>query len=290
MAAKTEKDILLLIRERKKGFSKGQNRIAGYVTENAEKAAFMTAAKLGQKVGVSESTVVRFALELGFEGYPEMRKALQEMIRNRLTSVQRIEVAKTVIGGRDTLAAILNSDMENILRTQSELDRGRFEAAVEALLEAGHIYILGTRTSAALSMFMGFYFNLLFENVRVLYENTAGEIFEQLMRIGPGDVFVGISYPRYSKRTVKAVRFAKERGATVLALTDSAASPIADGADICLLARSDMVSFVDSLVAPLSLINALIVAVSERKPGVACTFTELEKVWNEYDVYASNAD
>jgi len=232
--------------------------------------------------------VVRFALELGFEGYPEMRKALQEMIRNRLTSVQRIEVAKTVIGERDTLAAILNSDMDNILRTQNALERKDFDAAVEALLDARHIYILGTRTSAALSMFMGFYFNLLFENVKVLYENTAGEIFEQILRIGPGDVFVGISYPRYSRRTVKAVRFARERGATVLALTDAQTSPIAEMADITLLARSDMVSFVDSLVAPLSLINALIVAVSERKPGVEGTFNELEKVWNDYEVYEKN--
>ncbi len=285
-----EKDIIALIQEKKPGFSKGQLRIARYITDNADKAAFMTASRLGQKAEVSESTVVRFAVELGFEGYPEMRKALQEMIRNRLTSVQRIEVAKTVIGGRDTLAAILNSDMENILRTQNSVDRTCFNAAVEALLRAKHIYILGTRTSAALSMFMGFYFNLLFENVRVLYENTAGEVFEQIMRIGPGDVFVGISYPRYSKRTVKAVRFARERGATVLALTDAETSPIAEGADICLLARSDMVSFVDSLVAPLSLINALIVEVSERKPGVATTFTELEEVWNEYDVYEKNTD
>jgi len=283
-----EKDIISIIQEKQRSFSKGQTRIARYVTENADKAAFMTASKLGQKVGVSESTVVRFALELGFEGYPEMRKALQEMIRNRLTSVQRIEVAKTVIGERDTLAAILNSDMDNILRTQNALERKDFDAAVEALLDARHIYILGTRTSAALSMFMGFYFNLLFENVKVLYENTAGEIFEQILRIGPGDVFVGISYPRYSRRTVKAVRFARERGATVLALTDAQTSPIAEMADITLLARSDMVSFVDSLVAPLSLINALIVAVSERKPGVEGTFNELEKVWNDYEVYEKN--
>ncbi len=285
-----EKDIIALIQEKRSGFSKGQARIARYITENADKAAFMTASRLGQKTEVSESTVVRFAVELGFEGYPEMRRALQEMIRNRLTSVQRIEVAKTVIGSGDTLTAILNSDMENILRTQNEVDRDSFSRAVEALLGAKKIYVLGTRTSAALSMFMGFYFNLLFENVKVLNENTAGEVFEQIMRIGPGDVFVGISYPRYSKRTVKAVRFAKERGATVLALTDAATSPIAEGADVCLLARSDMVSFVDSLVAPLSLINALIVEVSERKPGVARTFTELEEVWNEYDVYEKNAD
>lgn len=285
-----DKDIIATIETMQHGFSKGQNRIARYVLENTDKAAFMTAAKLGQKADVSESTVVRFALELGYEGYPEMRKALQEMIRNRLTSVQRIEVAKTVIGSRDALAAILNSDMENILRTQNELDRSQFEAAVDSLLNARHIYILGTRTSAALSMFMGFYFNLLFENVKVLYENTAGEIFEQILRIGPGDVFVGISYPRYSKRTVSAVRFARERGATVLALTDADTSPIAELSDICLLARSDMVSFVDSLVAPLSLINALIVAVSERKSGVAGIFGDLEKVWNEYGVYEKNAD
>ena len=285
-----DKDIIATIETMRNGFSKGQNRIARYILENTDKAAFMTAAKLGQKADVSESTVVRFALELGYEGYPEMRKALQEMIRNRLTSVQRMEVAKTVIGSRDTLAAILNSDMENILRTQNELDRSQFEAAVDSLLNAKHIYILGTRTSAALSMFMGFYFNLLFENVKVLYENTAGEIFEQILRIGPGDVFVGISYPRYSKRTVSAVRFARERGATVLALTDADTSPIAELSDICLLARSDMVSFVDSLVAPLSLINALIVAVSERKTGVAGIFNDLEKVWNEYGVYEKNAD
>ena len=285
-----EKDVISIIQEKRTGFSKGQNRIARYITENADKAAFMTASKLGQKADVSESTVVRFALELGFEGYPEMRKALQEMIRNRLTSVQRIEVAKTVIGGRDTLSAILNSDMENILRTQNSLDRARFDEAVEALLRAKKIYILGTRTSASLSTFMGFYFNLLFENVRVLAENTAGEIYEQLMRIGPEDVFVGISYPRYSKRTATAVRFAKERGALVLALTDAAASPIAEVADICLLARSDMVSFVDSLVAPLSLINALIVEVSKRKPGVSGTFSELEEIWNKYEVYEKNSD
>lgn len=285
-----DRDIISTIELKQGGFSKGQARIARFITENSDKAAFMTASKLGQKTGVSESTVVRFALELGFEGYPEMRKALQEMIRNRLTSVQRIEVARTVIGSRDTLSAILNSDMENIVLTQNGVDRAQFDAAVETILAARHIYILGTRTSAALSMFMGFYFNLLFENVKVLYENTAGEIFEQILRIGPGDVFVGISYPRYSKRTVKAVRFAKDRGATVLALTDTDTSPIATSADICLLARSDMVSFVDSLVAPLSLINALIVSVSERKQGVINTFGELEQVWDDYDVYEKAKD
>ena len=285
-----EKDILAVLERKQGSFSKGQLRIARYIMENADKASYMTASKLGQKAGVSESTVVRFALELGYEGYPEMRKALQEVIRSRLTSVQRMEVARSVIGARDPLTAILNSDMENILLTQSSISRPVFEQAVEKILQARTIYILGARTSSALATFMGFYFGLIFEDVRVLNENREGEIIEQMLRIGPEDLFIGISYPRYSRRTVKAVRFAKDRGAGVLALTDSDSSPIAVRADICLLARSDMVSFVDSLVAPLSLINALIVAVSEHKPGVAATFAELENVWNEYDVYEKSDD
>ena len=285
-----EKDILAVL-ERKQGtFSKGQLRIARYIMENADKASYMTASKLGQKTGVSESTVVRFALELGYAGYPEMRKALQETIRSRLTSLQRMEVARTVIGTRDPLTAILNSDMENILLTQSAVSRDVFEQAVETILRSKNIYILGARTSSALAVFMGFYLGLILGNVRVLNENREGEIMEQMLRIGPDDLFIGISYPRYSRRTVQAVRFAKDRGAAVLALTDSNTSPIAVRSDICLLARSDMVSFVDSLVAPLSLINALIVAVSERKPGVSETFEELEKVWNEYDVYEKSDD
>ena len=285
-----EKDILAVL-ERKQGtFSKGQLRIARYIMENADKASYMTASKLGQKTGVSESTVVRFALELGYSGYPEMRKALQETIRSRLTSLQRMEVARTVIGTRDPLTAILNSDMENILLTQSAVSRDVFEHAVETILRARSIYILGARTSSALAVFMGFYLGLILGNVRVLNENREGEIMEQMLRIGSDDLFIGISYPRYSRRTVQAVRFAKDRGAAVLALTDSDTSPIAVRSDICLLARSDMVSFVDSLVAPLSLINALIVAVSERKSGVAETFEELEKVWNEYDVYEKSDD
>ncbi len=285
-----ERDIISLIETKEVGFSKGQLRIARYIKENSDKAAFMTAAKLGQKAGVSESTVVRFALELGFEGYPEMRKALQEMIRNRLTSVQRIEVAKTVIGTRDPLTAVLNSDMENIELTQSSVDRDCFDRAVDAIVHARHVYILGTRTSSVLANFMGYYLSLLFDNVRLLREDGTGEYYEQILRIGPGDVFIGISYPRYSRRTVKAVRFAKDRGATVLALTDTDSSPIALLSDICLLARSDMVSFVDSLVAPLSLINALLMAVGEQKQDVLNLFGGLEKVWDDYDVYEKAED
>jgi DNA-binding MurR/RpiR family transcriptional regulator len=285
-----DRDIIARLEEGKRSFSKGQLRIARYITDNGDKAAFMTASRLGEKTGVSESTVVRFALALGYSGYPEMRRALQEMIRSRLTSVQRMEVAKTVIGARDPLTAILDADMENILLTQNAADRPTFDRAVEMILNARRIYLLGTRTSAALAMFMGYYFGLLMEDVRVLSENRVEESIEQMLSIGPEDIFIGISYPRYSRRTVKAVRFARGRGAKVLALTDSSASPIARMADICLLARSDMVSFVDSLVAPLSLVNALIAAVCERKPGVEGTLAELEQVWNEYDVYEKSED
>lgn len=283
------KDILAAIEEKKSGFSKGQTRIARYIEENFDKAAFMTASKLGKTAGVSESTVVRFASELGFEGYPEMRLALQDMIRNRLTSVQRIEVAKTVMGDRDLLSAVLESDVEKIMLTMESVDRKAFNLAVRHIIEARHIYILGTRTSAPLAMFLGFYLNLLRPDVKVVSENSASELLEQIMRVNEEDALIGLSFPRYSKRTVKAVRYAKDMGATVIAITDSETSPIADPADICLYAKSDMVSFVDSLVGPLSLLNALIVAVgSQTQENVTNTFAELERVWDEYGVYEKN--
>lgn len=283
------KDILAAIEGKKSGFSKGQYRIAKYIEENFDKAAFMTAAKLGKTAGVSESTVVRFASELGFEGYPEMRLALQEMIRNRLTSVQRIEVAKTVMGDKDTFSAVLQSDMEKIMLTMEAVDRRMFASAVEQIVNAEHVYIIGTRTSAPLAMFLGFYFNLLLPNVKVVQQNSANELLEQIMRIGKNDVLIGLSFPRYSKRTVKAVCFARDMGASVIAITDSESSPIAREAQTCLFAKSDMVSFVDSLVGPLSLLNALIVAVgSQTHENLSETFSELERVWDEYDVYVKN--
>ena len=281
-----DKDILSLIEASKSGFSKGQLRIASFIEQNFDKAAFMTASKLGETTGVSESTVVRFASELGFEGYPEMRLALQEMIRNRLTSVQRMEVAKNVMGTRDVLTATFQADMEKIRLTLESVDKDSFAAAVAKIVGAKHIYILGTRTSAALSMFMGYYFNLMFENVRVLYESSNSEIFEQILRISSDDVLIGISFPRYSRRTIRAVRYAKSSGAAVIGITDAATSPLAKLADISLLAKSDMVSFVDSLVAPLSLINALVAAVGdEAHDQLFNTFGNLERVWEEYEVY-----
>ena len=285
-----EKDILSVIEEASSGFSKGQRIIAKYILENYDKAAFMTASKLGKTVNVSESTVVRFAAELGYDGYPEMRKALQDMIRNCLTSVQRIEVARGLLENQDILTAVLTSDIEQIRVTMEDTNRDDFQRAVDAIVNADHIYIFGLRSSAALASFMGFYFNLLFENVRVVNENSVSEVFEQILRINKNDVFIGLSFPRYSKRTIKAMHYAADRGATVVGITDNALSPIAKIADVALCARSDMVSFVDSLVAPLSLVNALIVATSAKAKGQDLTadFARLEAMWSEYDVYEKN--
>ena len=262
------KDLLHSISEGMSGFSKGQKLIARYIIENYDKAAFMTASKLGNTVGVSESTVVRFATEVGFEGYPQLQRALQELIRNRLTAVQRMEVTSEQMGEHDILSKVLTMDIEKIRRTLEEQSNEGFEAAADSIIAAKNIYILGIRSSAALAQFMSFYFNQIFPNVRLVTGSSASEMFEQIFRVGKDDVFIGISFPRYSKRTVKAIDYAKERGATVIAITDSAGSPLAAKCDHLLLARSDMASFVDSLVAPLSLINALIVAVGMRRQKV----------------------
>ena len=280
------RDILLYIQDNMSSFSKGQKRIANYILESYDKAAFMTASKLGKMVEVSESTVVRFASELGYDGYPSMQKALQEMIRNKLTSIQRIEVSNDLMGDQDILSMVLQSDIDKLRMTMEETDREKFNRTAEAIVAGRRIYIIGVRSSAALSSFLAFYFNLIFENVVQISANTVSEMFEQMLRVGPEDVVICISFPRYSSRTVKAMQFARDRGATVVALTDSEMSPLAGMAQHTLLAKSDMASFVDSLVAPLSLINALIVAVGRKKnEDLSRTFETLEKIWDEYDVY-----
>ncbi len=280
------KEILLLMEEAAPGFSKGQRRIAKYISENYDKAAFMTASKLGQVVDVSESTVVRFAAELGYDGYPEMRRALQDMVRNRLTSVQRIKVAKDLMESQDILSYVLSSDIDQIRMTLEEVNRKDFDAAVDAIVNAGNIYICGLRSSSALANFMGFYYGLLFANVRIVNGSSASEVFEQILRISKGDVFIAMSFPRYSQRTIKAMRYAREMEATVIGITNTEASPIAKLADIPLYARSDMISFLDTLVAPLSLVNALIVATSAKAKGdLFSNFEKLEKIWEEYGVY-----
>lgn len=285
------REILSAIEEQMPGFSKGQKRIAQYILENYDRAAFMTASKLGDTAKVSESTVVRFATELGYSGYPAMRKALQDMIRNKLTSVQRIEVARDTMGSRDVFTSVLQSDIGHVRKTLEDADGAEFERAVETVLGARSIYILGVRSSSALSQFLEFYFHLIFENVTLISTNSISEMYERLYRMSSEDVIIGISFPRYSRAAVKAMQFARDRGAGVIAITDSDSSPIAKLADVKLFARSEMLSFVDSLAAPLSLINALIVAVGTRKGSeVSETFEKLERIWDEYEVYEKIED
>ncbi len=281
-----ENDLLAVLAKGSSKFSKGQRIIAKYILNNYDKAAFMTAGKLGKIVGVSESTVVRFAAELGYDGYPSMRKALQEMIRNRLTSVQRIEVAKSMIDDNDLVKSIIGSDMQNLQATLDILEQDSFNKLVDSIVEAKNVYIVGMRTSTSLASFLGLYLNLLRGSVNTVHDTAASEIYEQLIRISKDDLFIGISFPRYSSHTVDAMQFAKKMGAKTAAITDSAASPLNGIADVCLHAKSDMVSFLDSLVAPMSLINAIIVAVGIRnKERVSETFERLEKIWSEHEVY-----
>ena len=274
------------MKEKYNTFSKGQKLIATYIIDHYDKAAFMTAAKLGEEVGVSESTVVRFAIELGYDGYPKLQKVLREVIKSKLTSAQRLEVSYAQIDPDSVLKSVLQSDMNKIRATMEEANTSTFNAIVEEILNADKIYILGVRSSAPLASFLGFYFNLIFENVRLVHTTSVSEMFEQIVNAKSGDVVMGISFPRYSKRTSKAMEFAGNQGATVIAITDNETSPLAACSKYCLFARSDMASFVDSLVAPLSVINALIVAIGlKRKEKIHHTLEKLEKIWDEYQVY-----
>jgi DNA-binding MurR/RpiR family transcriptional regulator len=267
-------------------FSKGQRRIAEYILSSYDKAAFMTAGALGQTAKVSESTVVRFAAELGYDGYPSMQKALQEMVLNRLTSVQRIAVTTQRMGQQDVVSTVLQSDIEKIRTTSENLNREVFQKAVDSIIAANKIYILGVRSSSALASFLGFYMHYMFENVQVITTSSGSEMFEQIVAVSPRDAVIGISFPRYSTSTSKALAHCSQVGAQVIALTDSPSAPIARSADYVLTAKSDMVSLVDSLVAPMSLINALIVAIaSRRKQEVEEKFSTLERIWDSFHVY-----
>ena len=279
-------DLLNTIEEKLQTFSKGQRHIAVFMLDHYDKAAYMTAAKLGALAGVSESTVVRFAIELGFEGYPELQHSLQELIRTKLTALQRIEITNDRIGDSDLLEKVLCSDIDKIKRTLEEIDRKSFDSAVDAMIGAKMIYIIGMRSSSSLASFMYHYLNLIFPHVRLVRTTSGSEIFEQILRIARDDVIIGISFPRYSKRIINALEYAKKQGTHVISITDSQTSPIAELADDTLLAKSDMASFVDSLVAPLSIINALIVAIGRKKQDeISETFGKLEQIWDEYDVY-----
>ncbi len=280
------KDVLTHIKNSLESFSKGQRSIAAYILDNYDKAAFMTASGLGKATGVSEATVVRFAVELGYEGYPQLQKSLQEIIRNRLTNVQRMEITTAKIGESDVLKTIIQADIDKLRQTVENLDEKEFLAAVETIANADKIYILGARSCSSLASFLGFYLNLIFKDVKTISTSSASETFEQLYRVDENDAVIAISFPRYSSRTVKAVSYAASKGASVIALTDSMNSPIIPFATHSLIARSDMSYFVDSLVAPLSIINAIIVAlVLKNKDNVRNTFEELENIWDKYEVY-----
>lgn len=267
-----------------KRLSKGHRHIVEYILEHYDKAVFMTAAKLGEKVGVSESTVVRFATALGYDGYPQLQRALQELVRHRLTATQRFEMVSE-IGQNEVLHTVLKADMQNLRSTIDECDMAVFDQVVDCLLSARHIYILGVRSAAPLAHFMGYYLHYVFDNVRVVGEST-NDVFEQISRLDSQDVLFGISFPRYSRRTIDAMSFAKSRGANVIGLTDGPMSPLRELANLCLMARTDMASFVDSLAAPLSVINALIVALGlRRREALSEHFKLMETVWDEYGVY-----
>ena len=285
------KSILHQIENGYKRFSKGQKRIASYILENYDKAAFMTASKLGKLVGVSESTVVRFAAELGYDGYPSMQRALQDIIRSRLTSTQRIRAAGELFDRRDVLSVVAESDMSKLRYMAEQSNPDDFSSAVNRISEAKHVYIFGMRSSTFVAGYLHFYMRLLFQNVTLVQASSAGEVFEQLLHLGPGDVLIAISFPRYSRITMNAVKFARDRGATIIAVTDNELSPVYQMSDEALLAPCEMISFVDSMVAPLSLINALLVAMAgQMGERVSTTFAELEDIWNEYGVFGKTDD
>ena len=277
-------DMIDRLNQSGKRLSKGHRKIAQYIVEHYDKAVFMTASKLGESVGVSESTVVRFASAMGYEGYPQLQRSLQELVSHRLTANQRFEMS-TEIDPREALSVVLKSDVQNLRATMEQMDEAVFEDVVARLLNARAIYVMGLRSAAPLAQFMGYYLNYIFDNVH-LVSSGATDVFEEISKLKENDVLVGISFPRYSSRTLEAMRFAKRCGAQVVAITDGPMSPLADMADATLTARTDMASFVDSLAAPLSLINALLVALGlHRKEALSQHFRQLESIWETYEVY-----
>lgn len=289
MSSNNKNELLRRIEEQYKELSKGQRRLADYIVQNYDKAVFLTAARLGKVVGVSESTVVRFATQLGYKGYPGFQRALEELVRHKLNSIQRMEVTYGRISQSEILESVLQSDIEKIKMTIGSLDQKAFEEAVDTIVKARKIYIIGIRSCAPLANFLSYYLNLIFDHITLVHTNSSSEIFEQMIRIGEEDVVIGISFPRYSMRTLKALEFASNRKAKVITLTDSVHSPMTIYSSCNLIARSDMASIVDSLVAPLSVINALVVALCMKKQKeVVKTLETLEEIWDEYQVYSGD--
>lgn len=268
--------------------SKSHRRIADYIAQHYDKAVFMTAARLGETVGVSESTVVRFAVAMGYDGYPELQDSLRELVRHRLTTTQRFEMISD-ISEDNVLSTVLKADMQNIRSTIEDVDESAFREAVRVISGAKTLYILGLRSAAPLAEFAGYYLHYIFDDVRVVAAGST-DVFEAVSRIGAGDVLIGISFPRYSSRTIEAMTFSRSRNAQVIGITDGPMSPLHDAADICLSVRTDMASFVDSMAAPMSMINALIVALGlKNKEILAERFKQLEELWDAYSVYMNES-
>lgn len=281
-------DLIKVIQNNFNRLSKGQKLIAEFIMDNYDRAAFMTAATLGETVGVSESTVVRFANTLGYSGYRELQKELQELIKNKLTTVQRISLSEDFTDYENALKQVIKKDIDNIEKTLNEIDYQVFQEAVDMTLEANNVFILGLRSSSFLAGYLGFYLQFLLDNVKIV---TSGpnDVFEQLLKATNKDIIIGISYPRYSKRTLEALSYGKEKGCKIIGITDSLISPAAQYSDVTLIASSNMLSFVDSLVAPMSLINAFIVAIGmEKKDDITTYFEDLESIWKKHNVYDSN--
>ena len=286
-----DNDLFTVLHQKASGFSKGHRLLARYITESYDKAAYMTASNLGKAVGVSESTVVRFAAELGYDGYRGMQKAMQEIVLNRLTAVQRIEVSTDRISSEDVITTVLHADADKLLQTVDMVDREAFLSAIKAVQNAKRIYVLGARSAAPLANFFGYYLNFMFNNVKIVTASGASEMFEKLFRVNGEDVIIAFSFPRYSAATVKGAQYCRTTGATVIGFTDSYFSPLCQHCDHVLLAKSDMVSFVDSLTAPLSLINAMLAALSVgREQILAGSYDKLERVWEQYNVYEKRVD
>ena len=280
-----KRDLINQIKNKFSKLSKGQKLIAEYIINNYDKAAFMTASKIGQKVGVSESTVVRFANTLGFEGYPQLQRGLQEIIKTKLTTVQRVEMGTQYTNEGDIIRKVLRSDMENINYTLENIDYDVFQKVINEIFLADKIYIVGLRSSTALAEYFGFYLNMILDNVRIVGYGVS-DIFEQTLRVTENDLVIGISFPRYSNRTIEALRYIKEQNVKIIGITDTVFSPLNEICNYTLTAKSNMASFVDSLVAPLSLINAIIVAVGMReKDEITKYFNKLENIWERYNIY-----
>ena len=286
-----QSDILIVMQNNAHRFSKGQRAIAKYIAESYDKAAFMTANALGKTVGVSESTVVRFAMELGYDGYPSMQRAMQEMVVNRLTAVQRIEVANDRIGNQDILTTVIQSDIEKLRQTAEIVSRQDFISAVDAVLKARRVFVLGVRSTAPLASFLGYYLSQMLDTVHVVTASGVSAVIEQLISADERDVVIAFSFPRYSTSTAQGAKLCRSKGAKVIGITDSSLSPLGCNCDHVLLAKSNMISLVDSLTAPLSIANALIVAIaSRREKELEKKFSELEHMWEQYNVYEKQVE